>query len=187
MKLRAASNSWWFVFWRLRYEKSHAETRLCQENAQTDRQKQIVQGRSGKRSISNAHSRLAIRHKLLLVGRRRYRRFLVLVDDAEVWLPRTELVALCQLAAARLADTGPVVLLRMTVSRLRELIDRQTGLDGLGDDLIFATGKAPSALGKYLLSVPPGAISIDELFREVLLTSMLDSATAQILLSALKA
>jgi len=157
---------------------------------QTDRQKQLSQGRTEavsptKRSAGRGDAK-ANSHTLEFIGQHQHRRFLVLVDGCDLWLPRAELVALCQLAAARFVNSPSVILYRSVVSRLRKKINLEIGSDGVGNELILPTGRAAKGKELYFLAIPAAEISFDPSFREVLVSGLLDSATVQILIAALE-
>lgn len=118
------------------------------------------------------------RPALLVTGHRKHRRHIIRVLGVEVELTWGPFRALCALAAACIAGTGPVKLDRMTVRRLRNAIGVGTGQDRLGDELIDVLPKSA-----YFLLLDAHAVAVDESFEHVILNGGIDAAVATILRS----
>jgi hypothetical protein len=114
---------------------------------------------------------------LVLTGQHKKRRHIVNVGGVEIGLTGSLFGALCELAAARLANAGPVALSRVYVHRLRRALEQATRRAGYEYSLIDPVSK-----GNYVLALSPGRIRVAESFREVLLTGGMPPATAKRLL-----
>ena len=102
---------------------------------------------------------------LVFTGHRLKRRYLCMIDNAQLWLSGVLYASLADLAHARLSSaTGATELSSVVAYRLRREINDACGLNGqsIGDTLVESCGSS-----EYRLSLPTKSLLVDESFFEL--------------------